>query len=323
MQRKPWPILFLALFQFLSPLADIGIGAYSQGVSPFYYLSTLLRTNAWYDLVQFFCVAPLGGLAIFKVKRWSYPVFMGCIAWVALSNYDAWQHNSQAMSLTSLLAGYGFNLALVTYFLLKQVRITYYDARVRWWESKPRYTLNAPAKLKVMDQLLTCHLINLSEGGAFIQTSTELKPGTSILLNYNCLGMDFGFSGEVLYQVQRQKNCYGIQFIIPLKKRPIIKKLTQAFELIGIERRPERTPWTISLKTWLKELFIEGKGLVPDFPMVVPPASQTINSPVSYSETQLDEQSTDAPPSVTPHKRRTSSNRTKTPPRKPRTPKVA
>jgi hypothetical protein len=190
---------------------------------------------------------------------------------VGLSNFESWQANPDQIRLSLLLSCYASNLALVSYFLLKEVRQTYYNPRIRWWESKPRYTLRSPALITIKSgptsahgSTINCTLINLSEGGAFIHVPKGLTPHSRITLIYDCLGKEFQFSGEVLYQVQRQKNQYGIQFITPFKSKLQIKNLIRALVKLGIERRPDRTHWSVSLLKWLKQLFFEGKGLVPE-----------------------------------------------------------
>jgi hypothetical protein len=272
MDRKPWPIIILAVLQLFTPLANILFEVRHLSFYPIRTMHLWFAADHWVNLISLVFLAPLSAFAIYCVKRWSYPIFLGCIAWNLLAFYDWSQQNPNILSNYQLFGSYLLNLVAVSYFLLKEVRMTYYNPRMHWWESMPRYLLDAPAKLKTSHtELDDCILVNLSMGGALISTDKDLSSGNSIALSFPCFGKIFKFSGTVVYQLNKSKQRhhryqYGIQFFIPWNKKQEIRSLVRAFEILGISRRPKRVHWALSLAYWIRELVMDGRGILPEMP---------------------------------------------------------
>ena len=267
MSRKPWPIVILATIQFLIPLADMLMGSKILEISIWNYLQHLYQIKEFPDLVEFFGVAPLAGYAILRVQKWSFPAFLGCMLWGVLAHMENWQEYTPNFNYHILLSYYFLNTVVVSFFLLKQVGQVYHNPRLRWWESKPRYTLNEAAQIKIHSHSRGCTLVNISEGGAFVKTVGELKTGSHVAIHFSCLGKPYLLQGEVRFQLANIKNCYGVQFVLPWNKRIQMRKFIRALEAMGVERRPPRTSSWKSFTAWVKSLFFDNTSIVPEVPL--------------------------------------------------------
>jgi hypothetical protein len=293
MHRKPWPLLVLAIIQFLSPLSDVLIGAHLLQLNPIQYLALLYKTNTWTDLIELLFLAPLAGVSVLTVKKWSYPVFMVCVGLMAYSNFEAWRAYPEIISFSVLLSSFSLNILLVSYFLLKEVRSLYFNPRLRWWESKPRYTVKETVFLKVKNREIESILINISEGGALLATSANLDPKTEIQFHFKFMGYDLLLKGEVVYRFaqvsssgvgsgKKFKYQYGIQFVFTQAIYKKTKKLIRAFELLELERRPERIRWNQSFFQWVKSIFKQGgKHLLPEPVSKIGPQKTKSQKPTS------------------------------------------
>src|SRR6185437_15070995 len=84
MKRKPWPILALAIFQWISPIGDWLISSWVSKLSPFAYLMFLTsHQGVWLYLLDAWLPAVIAGIAVYRVKPWSYPVFVCCILYTS------------------------------------------------------------------------------------------------------------------------------------------------------------------------------------------------------------------------------------------------
>jgi hypothetical protein len=265
-KTRPWPLILLALAQILAPLPNILVGAWVTRMAPGVYVSELLRASSWLQLADFFLLLPIAGVAVFMVRAWSYPVFVGIMGWIGWTNYLTWRQHPHVVNLGLLVGAYLVNAALVGYFLLPAVRAAYFNPRLRWWESKPRYLLNLPGRLDAHNDTRSCMLVNLSEGGAFIEAMSGLEPGQVLKLSFECLEQRFELHGRIVHQATHPGRGYGVQFILDREQRKQLKGAVRAFERLGTPRRPEKRRWTASFVEWVQVLFRTGKGWVPEVP---------------------------------------------------------
>lgn len=167
MKKRPWQILLLAAMHALSPISAFFIGAWRMDLSPWAY-SLFLRSEDSWTLVQHFALYPLGGLAIYSMKRWSYLVFLSVMAW------SFWKHSQMGLPVIRLALVYSINLGLVTYFMIPAVRRAYFDSRIKWWESQTRYEFSVPAIVRGSDgQDHPIALLDFSQGGVFARWDSE------------------------------------------------------------------------------------------------------------------------------------------------------
>lgn len=262
MIRKPWSIFVLAMAQIFTPIFNVFLGAIMFKLSPITFGLNVIRHSSTFGILDFFFLGPISGLAIFCVRWWSYPIFLLAVGRVMIANFLEWRAHPELIGLPVLLGCYGLNLVLVTYFLIPRIREVYFNPRIRWWESKPRYSLMVEATVSIKGKNKKCVLENISEGGALIEADFQLSPLTPVRLHFSCFDQEFNISGEVVYNRKpaaghsRKKTLHGLQFVFTPQTKMQVKKCVQAFELLGLERKPARESSFASFVTWLKTPFL-------------------------------------------------------------------
>lgn len=268
MERRPWSLVILAWLQILTPLGDILIGSWVSHVSPFRFFILAIHNSSWHHLIQWALLGPIAGCSIYMMKRWSYLVFLVCVSWVVVSNFYAWKMNPGLISPGVLVFFCFLNFGLVSYFLIPSVRRIYFDDRLKWWESKPRYTLQIPIEFKAKGKTQEGVLINLSETGALLNLDTQLEEGATIGFSFALLGKSFRLQGEVIYRKDGKGSSqldylYAVLMRSTPEDQKILKRVICALDLLGLERRPKKEVWHKSLVSWVREILKEGKGLLP------------------------------------------------------------
>jgi hypothetical protein len=263
MFQRPWPLVILAVIQMLSPIFNVLVNSWTLGVKPNYVLGWIMERPP-IEIFEFFLLMPIAGFAILRMRRWSYIVFFGAMAWSLFSNLRHLQYTSQTHSVLVLGLVYGLQIALVLYFLLPSVRVTYFNPRVRWWESKPRYELKLPCELIVAGNQSEGNVLNVSAGGIFVQVTVKrgFNVGADVDLRFSVLSQVFKAQGKFAHERELGGGvfCYGIQFNHSPETRERFQNLTRALEILEFQIR---AAFTQSFFGWFVTLLKTGKGLTP------------------------------------------------------------
>lgn len=186
MQRRPWPLVFLALLQILGPIGSIAISAYVNKVGFFEMAGAIWKYSRPWDLVEFYALPIAQGTLIFYAKRFGYYAVLVLAAFSIYLNIQEWRVASDVISVPVLLGVTGTNVALIAYLLLPSVRAVFMNPRLRWWETPPRYVVSMKAQVSKEDgHAKPATIGDLSVGGAGITVESELfQQGDSLLLTF-------------------------------------------------------------------------------------------------------------------------------------------
>jgi hypothetical protein len=278
MPRRPWPIVLLAALHFLGPIGNAILSAILMKVGLFTYLGLLFKHKTLFGLAEFFLLYPIAGIAIYAVKEWSYPVFLGVVATTAVRNYVTWTQYPQMLPIWLLVAIYVLHVSLVSYFLIPPVRAFFYDSKLRWWESKPRFHIETKAKIATADDEKTspCEIVNISEGGFFIKTSRKLNPGDVVEVEATLINRKLHLKAEVVYRRAQGMKGFGAKFIgLEPQARQMLKNVMKGLKFMGVETRSGQNKWTEDLVGWSKEVIRTGNGLVPKPVTAFPSSADT------------------------------------------------
>ena len=266
MRQRPWPILILAFFHLLAPLFNLLFCSWIFKLTPAHYFELLIKNQPTWVVAEFFLLLPIGGIAIYLVKKWSYPVFFGIFLINLFQNYQAIRTSPGQFGWSVVILAYVLNLAIVSYFLIPAVRTAYFNPRLRWWETKPRFLLNVLGEFKVGEKTHPCTVLNISEGGAFLCSDVAMKPGTEIQIIFRLLTREIHLRGATVYRKLGDTAGYGVQFLHTPETLDQMTRVIRAFKLMGLARRPEvGRPWD-EFKLWAKTLITTGKGWKPELP---------------------------------------------------------
>ena len=220
------------------------------------------------ELAEYVFLFPIAGAAIYAMKKWSYPLFLSIICWGFWRHYQNYISAPTIFSLPLLMSVYFVNLGVVGYFLIPAVREPFFNARLRWWESKPRYSVDSlVATLTGIWGQQDCTILDLSVGGIFIHFGRPLESGEAVKVAFHVAGQDFDISGTVVhYGLRGQKGC-GIQFAkLTRVDRKRLNQVTDGLKAQGVLHSRSSSPWTTDLRTWFDTLIRTGHGLIPEKP---------------------------------------------------------
>ena len=268
MERKPWPIIILALIHILEPVFKIGFYSAYWNIPILRYVNYLVHLNTSWEHFLFFAAFPIAGLSILAVKAWSLPVFLLMQA-ITLSAHAYHHHIApQTFSLSLVVFMSTMNLAVVTYFLLPAVRLAYLDPSVRWWEALPRFVVDWKAKLSGGNQTKEVLLGNISRGGAFVHArgGVDLKVNANVEIEFSFLNSPMKLKGVVRHvSHDAGTSRVGIEFceLTRVQKKALRLGTKQLKELHYTPQRIQDDTF-VSFKNWAQTLSKTGKGLFPE-----------------------------------------------------------
>ncbi len=130
-------------------------------------------------------------------------------------------HQYYALRTTSigpLITHLSIYVISLCYFINPRVRHLYFDPKLRWWRTKPRYETHLPFVMYARDEWHYPVLRNISDGGCFIETSHLLDANARVLISIP-LPVPLGLSvikteGEVRWVSNNPlRHGMGIQFV--------------------------------------------------------------------------------------------------------------
>ena len=273
MRYKPWPIIILSAVLFLMPFVNTILNALYLGVDLRTYLAYYFSVREPHQIFAFFFMLPIAGIAVFMVKRWSYPVFLAAIVWVLADNVWSWRVGLEIQRAIwvyfVIIVG---NVAVASYYLLPTVRRVYFDRTLRWWESKPRFLVSLPGTLVCGDTEMQMTLRDFSLGGAFVITGSAtdaaatdaapIRTGEEVEFRLSVSNFSISVPARVVYESNDVRSGYGLQFLPDSAAGRKIHRFVRALRILGLE--PARDPSSIgNFREWVSGL-ARGKGWLPE-----------------------------------------------------------
>ena len=119
----------------------------------------------------------------------------------------------------------------------------YFDRRLRWWESKPRFTITKPIQILRGDDLVPAKLNDISEEGCFFSFADQadnLK--VDINQQFSIFIKELSKEEPLIVKVVRvQDNGLGCLFLRSTKQKQQLKKMMSTLKHYGFERM-DRAP---------------------------------------------------------------------------------
>jgi hypothetical protein len=200
------------------------------------------------------------------------------------TSYLGYQEVGNIMPIYAVALVYLVNILVVGYFLIPAVRALYFDPRLRWWETKPRFSVDIEVKFfnisqtpdllaknddrdsdaSPLDAVYFGHTANFSETGLFIKSNFVPRDHDVIELLFFYEGVEYRFSGTVILHHTHQTHGFGVKFLhddASLKRAVGLAKLMSTNGLMSkaLTFGPEDT-----FQYWARTLLRTGRGLIPD-----------------------------------------------------------
>lgn len=187
MKNRPLLFILLAFWHICEPLIKI---LYFKATTPFpvgQIFDNIMHISTPKEVVEFWFLFPIGGIALLGVKRWSYPVFVGVQVYSIWSHMTyqkfTWPYVSEVPFFSSLIL-LMVNICIIIYFALPDVRRPFFDRKLRWWETPSRIVMRIPCTISVEnpEHLHDCEILNISRSGAFINYKGVIEDGAILHL---------------------------------------------------------------------------------------------------------------------------------------------
>ncbi len=259
MYQRPWPIKILAILHVIAPIGNIIFNAFLSGVGFSIFWRALWLPENRGTLLIFTLIPLVGAALIYLCKRWSYYIYIALMTLPFYFSFQEYLHKSTPTVAMALALFFVINFIVVGYFLLPAVRRLYFDPRLRWWETKPRYKADFQCQIEWDGEQHWVEIKNISEGGVFIQTSTAIPMSQKIKLYFKDQQRVISLSGNIVYRRATDPAGYGFKFDKQSAKEPrlreVIKKLAAEGALLqGRLPVPEDT-----FSGWVKSVFSTNK----------------------------------------------------------------
>jgi hypothetical protein len=255
MKRRPWPIIILALFHIFAPIGNILVNAWLAKVNFNFYLKVLLAPENRMTLIVFTLVPIAGAVLIYICKKWSYWAYIALMTIPFGYSLMSYLKSATLAMSVALVLFYFINMLVIGYFLLPAVRRLYFDPRMRWWETKPRYKADFQCQVELDGQQHWVEIKNISEGGAFLETASNFEEGTLLKIFFKDPQGVLNLDGEIVYKRNQSPIGYGFRFDKASSKQPRLRELIKKLENDGSLIQSRLPGPEDSFIGWLKSLF--------------------------------------------------------------------
>lgn len=192
MRNKPLIFQLLSVLFLLEPAIKI---LYFKASTHFDFttiFANVMARSGFREVFDFWIVFPIAGLMLWKLRKWTYFAFLSVMTYLIFSIFTyekyTWPYNSDSPLFYHYFI-IVITLLTVGYFLVPDVRAPFFNRKLRWWETKPRYKTLIPAKITGNKITFQSEIINISQTGAFLVDSNHLSPGDVVSLTFESEGL--------------------------------------------------------------------------------------------------------------------------------------
>lgn len=264
MKRKPWALIFLAVIHLLAPVGNIFINSSLMKIPATEYFQALFLKVNFIHAIVFLLIPVLMSISIYACRHWSYKAYIGLMMIPFIYSFISWLEAPTMLTGLVLAVFYAFNISLVSYFLLPAIRQIYFDPKLRWWETKPRYAVEFKSDVKFDTQSIPSVIKNFSVGGLYMETSDKIPDTATVDISFEFQGEHYTVRGQPVFYKSSEPAGYGIKFITELgadrKIASLIEKLKISSTVVNARSLGEED----SLKFWLKTAFKTKSAWVPE-----------------------------------------------------------
>lgn len=212
MPKKPLSIVLFSIVYLLSPAFILVQAALMANLPLFGRISIVQRLSIldWTVLALYLACAA----AIFSVKRWGWYVFMAASLALISANVYVAVLRPGPYGLVLVLA-YDLLLSLAAgYFFRKKVIAPYFNPRIRWWETLPRFQALSYLLIGAGPSRFSAKVIDVSESGCFALTDRRLATGGELPLELYCFGEGVSLTAKVVRRADFHGSPgYGFMFV--------------------------------------------------------------------------------------------------------------
>lgn len=209
MKQKPFSIKFFAFCFMMAPLANLFISGWVNQW-PLTGPRGVLEHLSYYERAVLLAF-PLVALGIWLVVKWGYYLFIAFSLTILGHNFYM-LIESQSYNRYIVLLFQVTTLSVVGFFLQKHITAPYFNPKLKWWESLPRYKVDLMGKVKAGREVFEAEILDISKGGCFVKAGSKLTINQTIAIEFAHKKDEFSAKGVVLWVSEKVKDGYGIKF---------------------------------------------------------------------------------------------------------------
>lgn len=240
MKQRPLLIWTIVIIHFLEPILKTGL----LSVMTSNPLLDVIRDSESYgmrQMLEYWLLFPIGGIALLLMRNWSFWVFIGVQAYsiIALATQESYSlAQASANPYLATIALVFANAIFIFYVFAPNIRDLFFDPHTRRWEVRARHRLTIPCSLKIEDKTdhIEVEIKNISETGAFIVAPLNIERDEPVLMHFKFYNLHFTIWAKIVHahEIAGEKGL-GVQFqFADLNERLQIKRLNKALELLGL-----------------------------------------------------------------------------------------
>ena len=224
--KRPWVHHLIIICYIAAPIANILLLRLFLNVS---FVTIFRNLAAGYGVLAtvWLFTAPIVGISLYFVKRFSWYVFLGHSSLILLDFIIKWAtkpayylHTVPGFHNILLLTGNIALVAIVTFIIQRDFRAPYFQVINRSWRERVRVPIYHTVSVDEQPRIMN----DLSTGGCFIlETGLERRPGARVRLSFQSNALNIDCDGEIM---RVTATGLGIRFIrLPLARRRDIRAL--------------------------------------------------------------------------------------------------
>lgn len=267
MRRRPWVLVILAFLHLLAPLGNIVLNALFVKRNVLDYLIHAFQFEYLQRNWLIFIGPFVAGIAIYACKKWSFFVYLVSITALFIFSYSGYLSKADSISLLPVILVYIVNIVVVSYFLIPAVREIYFNPRLRWWESQPRYRCDIPCGWSQDSRSASGTVGNFSINGLFLKSEAfpDDESEASVKMSLGN-GEEVLFKGNVILHGRQDAIGFGFKFIHTKESQSHAKRIVSELDKQGLKITYRAAGNEDSFIYWLKQLLTTGSGIVPEHP---------------------------------------------------------
>ena len=241
MKKRPLSIVIISIFYFLEPIGNLIQAAYINNI-PLFGDQSIVSRLLWSDWI-ILALFPVVGFGIYMVKKWGWYLFLAFSGLLIFYNIYVYKYLNPNYSLEVVLLFIVITTVISAFFLRKNVYTPYFNPRLRWWETATRYKAPLNTRISTDSGIEPCRALDISETGCFIDYEGTVTLGSSVMLVFDCEGIQISCIGKIVNKrsdANAKYQGYGIMFLAmspEMKKK--LRQLLWYFERMGLEDRAD------------------------------------------------------------------------------------
>lgn len=154
-----------------------------------------------YNLVHS-VIAVTTGVALYNMRPYAWHLYVfhsGLLIWEQF--YVGLRYSNSTLVAVPLVFSTATILG-VLWVLKKEVRVPYFNPKIAWWESDPRYKISVPAEITSPDHSYNGDIMDVSASGCFIKTKAGLKVDQLVQIKFALFGHKFDCNSRVVWRTE-------------------------------------------------------------------------------------------------------------------------